>query len=210
MGQQASFAAGCFWSVELAFQRVPGVIKSPRFQAFGGVVTGMESGQRQDGRPTYRQVCSGRTGHTEAVQLQYDPARVSYKQLLDVFWKKHDPTQVNRQGNDFHTLEQKEEAIASTKEHQSHPWKKIATKILAAGPFYMAEEYHQQYLQKGGGGGKQQSAAKMCTDPIRCYGLICRVKSLAHIVRSTSVTIVQLLTLVPKYIKENEVANQIP
>jgi hypothetical protein len=75
-----------------------------------------------------------------------------------------------RSGIYFHTPEQKEEAIASMKEHQSHLWKKIATEILPAGPFYMAEEYHQQYLQKGGGGGKQQSAAKMCTDPIRCYG----------------------------------------
>ncbi|KAH8970228.1 hypothetical protein BDL97_02G077500 [Sphagnum fallax] len=167
--QQATFAAGCFWSVELAFQRVPGVIKT---------AVGYTGGKTVD--PTYRQVCSGRTGHTEAVQLEYDPAQVSYKQLLDVFWKKHDPTQLNRQGNDvgsqyrsgiyFHTPEQKEEAIASMKEHQSHLWKKIATEILPAGPFYMAEEYHQQYLQKGGGGGKQQSAAKMCTDPIRCYG----------------------------------------
>jgi peptide-methionine (S)-S-oxide reductase len=167
--QQATFAAGCFWSVELAFQRVPGVTKTAVGYTGGKTVN-----------PTYSEVSSGTTGHTEAVQLEYDPAEVSYKQLLDVFWKKHDPTQVNRQGNDvgsqyrsgiyFHTPEQKEEAIASLKEYESHLGKKIATEILPAAPFYMAEEYHQQYLEKGGGRGKGQSAAKMCNDPIRCYG----------------------------------------
>jgi hypothetical protein len=84
--QQATFAAGCFWSVELAFQRVPGVTKTAVGYTGGKTVN-----------PTYSEVSSGTTGHTEAVQLEYDPAEVSYKQLLDVFWKKHDPTQVNRQ-----------------------------------------------------------------------------------------------------------------
>ncbi|CAM6025014.1 unnamed protein product [Sphagnum balticum] len=167
--QKATFAAGCFWSVELAYQRVPGVTKT---------AVGYTMGKTVD--PTYREVCTGKTGHAEAVQVEYDPAEVSYKQLLDVFWKKHDPTQVNRQGNDvgsqyrsgiyYHTPEQKEEAIASMKDYEAHLGTKIATEILPAGPFYMAEEYHQQYLEKGGGRGKGQSAAKMCNDPIRCYG----------------------------------------
>jgi peptide-methionine (S)-S-oxide reductase len=84
--QKATFAAGCFWSVELAYQRVPGVTKT---------AVGYTMGKTVD--PTYREVCTGKTGHAEAVQVEYDPAEVSYKQLLDVFWKKHDPTQVNRQ-----------------------------------------------------------------------------------------------------------------
>lgn len=168
MAQLATFAAGCFWSVELAFQRVPGVTKTS---------VGYTQGSTKD--PTYKEVCSGRTGHVEAVQVEYDPAQVTYKQLLDVFWKKHDPTQKNRQGNDvgsqyrsgiyYHTEEQKEEAIASLKAEEAKLKKPIMTEILPAITYYLAEEYHQQYLEKGVGG-RKQSAAKMCNDPIRCYG----------------------------------------
>jgi peptide-methionine (S)-S-oxide reductase len=168
MAQQATFAAGCFWSVELAFQRVPGVTKTN---------VGYTQGKTKN--PTYREVCSGQTGHVEAVQVEFNPAETSYKALLDVFWKKHDPTQKNRQGNDvgsqyrsgiyYHTEEQKEEAIASMKEEEARLGKPIMTEILPATTYYLAEDYHQQYLEKGVSG-RKQSAAKMCNDPIRCYG----------------------------------------
>jgi peptide-methionine (S)-S-oxide reductase len=168
MAQQATFAAGCFWSVELAFQRVPGVTKTS---------VGYTQGKTKN--PTYREVCSGQTGHVEAVQVEFNPAETSYKALLDVFWKKHDPTQKNRQGNDvgsqyrsgiyYHTEEQKEEAIASMKAEEARLGKPIMTEILPATTYYLAEDYHQQYLEKGVSG-RKQSAAKMCNDPIRCYG----------------------------------------
>ena len=147
----ATFGAGCFWGVEAAFSRVPGVIEA---------VSGYSGGHTEN--PSYKDVCTDETGHAEVVQVTYDPAKVSFEKLLDVFWTMHDPTQVNRQGPDFgsqyrtaiffHTPEQ--EAIAKKVKAElnaSGKFKKpIATEITAAGPFYRAEEYHQKYLEKRG------------------------------------------------------------
>jgi peptide-methionine (S)-S-oxide reductase len=147
----ATFGAGCFWGVEAAFSRVPGVIEA---------VSGYSGGHTEN--PTYKDVCTDETGHAEVVQVTYDPAKVSFEKLLDVFWTMHDPTQVNRQGPDFgsqyrtaiffHTPEQ--EAIAKKVKAElnaSGKFKRpIATEITAAGPFYRAEEYHQKYLEKRG------------------------------------------------------------
>lgn len=147
----ATFGAGCFWGVEAAFSRVPGVIEA---------VSGYSGGHTEN--PTYKDVCTDETGHAEVVQVTYDPAKVSFEKLLDVFWAMHDPTQVNRQGPDFgsqyrtaiffHSPEQ--EAIAKKVKAElnaSGKFKRpIATEITAAGPFYRAEEYHQKYLEKRG------------------------------------------------------------
>lgn len=176
----ATFAGGCFWSVELAFQRVPGVVTTS---------VGYTGGS--DPAPTYDSVCMGFTGHTEAVQCAYDPKEVSYTALLDTFFNKVDPTTLNRQGNDrgtqyrsgiyFHDDEQRDAAAARIKELNEQlaagglPGKrwagsKIVAELKPASDYFIAEEYHQQYLEKGGRGGRGQSAAKGCTDPIRCYG----------------------------------------
>jgi peptide-methionine (S)-S-oxide reductase len=147
----ATFGAGCFWGIEAAFSRVPGVMEA---------VSGYSGGHTEN--PTYKDVCTDQTGHAEVVQVTYDPAKVSFERLLEVFWGIHDPTQVNRQGPDFgsqyrtaiffHTLEQ--EAIAKKVKAElnaSGKFKRpIATEITAAGPFYRAEEYHQKYLEKRG------------------------------------------------------------
>jgi peptide-methionine (S)-S-oxide reductase len=147
----ATFGAGCFWGVEAAFREVDGVVD---------VLAGYAGGHLSN--PTYRDVCSGRTGHAEAVHVEYDPSRVSYAQLLDVFWRAHDPTQVNRQGPDvgeqyrsvifFHTPAQEAAARASKEalERSGRYQRPIATQILPAPPFYRAEEYHQRYLEKQG------------------------------------------------------------
>ncbi|XWS36998.1 hypothetical protein CRYUN_Cryun19dG0005500 [Craigia yunnanensis] len=169
-GQQFSqFGAGCFWSVELAFQRVPGV-------------TNTEAGYTQGfiHNPSYEDVCSGTTNHSEVVRVQYDPKESSYDTLLDAFWSRHDPTTLNRQGNDvgtqyrsgiyFYTPEQEKAALESMENQQKILNRKIVTEILPAKKFYSAEEYHQQYLAKGGRFGCKQSANKGCNDPIRCYG----------------------------------------
>jgi peptide-methionine (S)-S-oxide reductase len=151
MAEIATFGAGCFWGVEAAFQRVPGVIDT---------AVGYSGGEMLN--PTYQNVCTDETGHAEVVQVTFDTSKVSFEQLLDVFWKAHDPTQVNRQGPDFgtqyrtaiffHSPEQ--EAIAKkskAKQEGSGKFKKpIATEIARAGTFYRAEEYHQKYLQKRG------------------------------------------------------------
>ncbi|MQL75233.1 hypothetical protein Taro_007624 [Colocasia esculenta] len=169
-GQQfAQFGAGCFWGVELAFQRVPGVTRTE---------VGYTQGKTHN--PTYEDVCSGMTNHAEVVRVQYDPTEGSYEKLLDVFWERHDPTTVDRQGNDvgtqyrsgiyFYTPEQETAARESMERHQQKLNRKIVTEILPAKKFYAAEEYHQQYLAKGGRFGFKQSAAKGCNDPIRCYG----------------------------------------
>ncbi len=163
--EYATFAAGCFWSVELAYQRVPGVL---------GTEVGYTNGTLKN--PTYEQVCSGTSGHAEAVRISFDPALVSYDQLLSVFWKKHDPTTLNRQGNDrgtqyrsgIYTHSDQQAKIAE--ESKSAQQKKlgstkIVTEIQPAGTWYPAETYHQQYLEKDG-----QSAAKGCSDYIHCYG----------------------------------------
>ncbi|KFK25134.1 hypothetical protein AALP_AA8G070400 [Arabis alpina] len=167
--QFAQFGAGCFWGVELAFQRVPGVTQTEVGYTQGTVHN-----------PLYVDVCSGNTGHSEVVRVQYDPNDCSYESLLDLFWSRHDPTTLNRQGNDvgtqyrsgiyFYTPEQEKLARESLERHQQQMERKIMTEILPAKKFYRAEEYHQQYLSKGGRSGLGQSAAKGCNDPIRCYG----------------------------------------
>lgn len=149
--EMATFGAGCFWGVEAAFRQVPGVVAT---------TVGYEGGRTTD--PTYRDVCSHTTGHAEAVQVEYDPTRVTYDQLLEVFWDEHDPTQLNRQGPDvgdqyrsvifFHTPEQRAAAEASkTAQAASGRHRKpIVTQIVPAETFYRAEDYHQQYLEKRG------------------------------------------------------------
>jgi len=148
---KATFAAGCFWGVEATFRQIPGVI-STRVGYIGGKTE----------NPTYKDVCTDRTGHAEAVEVEFDPGKVRYDDLLEVFWENHDPTQVNRQGPDwgtqyrsaifFHTPEQKAlaEASKATLEKEHRYSKPIATQIVPAVQFYAAEEYHQQYLEKRG------------------------------------------------------------
>jgi peptide-methionine (S)-S-oxide reductase len=151
MTEIATFGAGCFWGVEAAFSRVPGVIEA---------VSGYSGGHTE--HPTYKDVCTDETGHAEVVQVTFDPAKVSFEKLLEVFWTMHDPTQVNRQGPDFgsqyrtavffHSPEQEATAKKLKAElNASGKFKKpIATEITAASPFYRAEEYHQKYLEKRG------------------------------------------------------------
>jgi peptide-methionine (S)-S-oxide reductase len=148
---KATFAAGCFWGVEAAFRQIPGV-KSTR--------VGYSGGDLKD--PTYKDVCTDRTGHAEAVEVEYDPGKVSYEQLLNVFWENHDPTQLNRQGPDFgsqyrsaiffHSPEHEQAAQASkSKLEKSGQFSRpIVTQIVPAVTFYEAEDYHQQYLEKRG------------------------------------------------------------
>ena len=147
----ATFGAGCFWGVEAAFRRVDGVLET---------AVGYSGGTTAS--PTYREVCSGTTGHAEVVQLKFDPAAVSYDQLLDLFWQIHDPTQLNRQGPDFgtqyrtavffHSPEQEAAAKASKEKLESSGRfsRPIATEIAPAADFTMAEDYHQQYFEKRG------------------------------------------------------------
>jgi peptide-methionine (S)-S-oxide reductase len=147
--EKATFGAGCFWGVEAAFRQIPGVLAT---------AVGYSGGDHPD--PTYKDVCSGRTGHAEAVEVEYDPAKVSYDDLLKVFWDNHDPTTLNRQGPDigaqyrsaifYHTPEQQAAAIASKEKMQAMYKKKIVTEITPASVFYRAEDYHQQYLEKRG------------------------------------------------------------
>jgi peptide-methionine (S)-S-oxide reductase len=169
-GQEfAQFGAGCFWGVELSFQRIPGVTKTEVGYTQGYV-----------DKPTYNDVCSGTTGHSEVVRVQYDPKECSYETLLDAFWARHDPTTLNRQGNDvgtqyrsgiyFYTPEQEKAVLESKERQQKILNRKIVTEIMPAKKFYRAEEYHQQYLAKGGRFGFKQSTEKGCNDPIRCYG----------------------------------------
>lgn len=167
--QTAAFGAGCFWGVELAFQRVPGVVSTE---------VGYSNGEKP--KVTYEEVCQGNTGHAEVVKVLYDPAEVTFEQLLDVFWEKHDPTTLNRQGGDTGTQyrsgvyctteEQKEVAKQSMEKAQLKFKDKIVTEIDSLKLYNPAEDYHQQYLAKGGRFGRPQSTKKMCNDPIRCYG----------------------------------------
>jgi len=146
---KATFGAGCFWGVEAAFRQVKGVLAT---------TVGYSGGHLSN--PTYKDVCSGRTGHAEVVQVDYDPAQVSFDELLNVFWDNHDPTTMNRQGPDigaqyrsaifFHTPEQEVAAKASKEKAQSRFRNKIVTEITPASEFYRAEDYHQQYLEKRG------------------------------------------------------------
>lgn len=145
--EKATFGAGCFWCVEAAFQHVPGVIS---------VVSGYAGGSIPN--PTYEQVCSGTTGHAEVVHITFDPKVVSYSELLDVFWKIHDPTTPDRQGNDvgpqyrsiilFHSEDQKRLAYDKKRElSDSGVWgKPIVTEIVPFTTFYKAEDYHQNYF----------------------------------------------------------------
>lgn len=147
----ATFGAGCFWGVEVAFRRTKGVTDA---------TVGYAGGAAAD--PSYQDVCTGRTGHAEVVQVEFDPEIVSYDELLDVFWTNHDPTQVNRQGPDvgtqyrslilFHSPEQEEAAHRSKDALQKsgRVSRDIATEIAPFETFYRAEEYHQQYLEKRG------------------------------------------------------------
>jgi len=149
--EKATFGAGCFWGVEVAFRQVPGV-----FEATAGYLGGTFP------NPTYQDVCTGRTGHAEVVEVTYDPGKVGYEDLLNVFWTSHDPTTLNRQGPDrgtqyrsaifYHDEGQKAAATAS-----KDRWNKsgkfsspIVTEITPASTFYRAEDYHQRYLEKHG------------------------------------------------------------
>jgi peptide-methionine (S)-S-oxide reductase len=149
--EKATFGAGCFWGVEATFRMVKGV-KATAVGYMGGSLD----------KPTYKDVCTDKTGHAEVVQVEYDPAEVSYDQLLNIFWENHDPTTLNRQGPDYgtqyrsaifyHTPEQQSAAQASQDKLQaSSRYKKpIVTQITPATTFWKAEDYHQQYLEKRG------------------------------------------------------------
>jgi peptide-methionine (S)-S-oxide reductase len=147
--ETATFGAGCFWGVEWVFRQVPGVLDA---------VSGYSGGVTVD--PSYREVCSGRTGHAEVVQVTFDPTVVTYDQLLEVFWAMHDPTQMNRQGPDIgtqyrsvilaHTPEQRAAAEASKTQVQPRFRRPIATEIGDYIAFYPAEDYHQRYYENTG------------------------------------------------------------
>ena len=147
--QKAIFAAGCFWGVEANFRKVKGVV-STRVGYTGGTFS----------TPTYKDVCSHKTGHAEAIEVTFDPSVVTYEELLDIFWSIHDPTTLNRQGPDIGTqyrsaifylsTEQKELALNSKRslENSKHFSRPIVTQIVPASEFWKAEEYHQQYVEK--------------------------------------------------------------
>jgi peptide-methionine (S)-S-oxide reductase len=148
---KATFGAGCFWGVEAAFRQIPGVTDA---------ISGYSGGTTVN--PTYKDVCTGTTGHAEVVEVTYDPARVTYQQLLDAFWKMHDPTTRDRQGPDvgsqyrsvifYHDDEQKRLAEESQAAQDASKLYRgpIVTLVQPAGPFYEAEDYHQRYLEKRG------------------------------------------------------------
>ena len=149
--ETATFGAGCFWGVEESFRQIPGVLDT---------AVGYLGGRTQN--PSYQDVCTDETGHAEVVQVEFDPAKVSYEQLLNTFWESHDPTTLNRQGPDigtqyrsaifFHSPEQERVARASKEKMQASGKfrRPIVTEITAASTFYRAEEYHQKYLAKRG------------------------------------------------------------
>ncbi len=147
--EKATFAAGCFWGVEAAFRRTRGVRST---------LVGYTGGATEN--PDYKAVCTGRTGHAEAVKVEFAPEEISYGELLEVFWEEHNPTQRNRQGFDIgtqyrsaiftHGPEQEAEASASKDKVQGRYRKRVATEIEPAPEFYAAEDYHQRYLEKRG------------------------------------------------------------
>jgi peptide-methionine (S)-S-oxide reductase len=149
MEKKATFGAGCFWGVEAAFRQLDGVTATR---------VGYAGGRTEN--PTYEDVCSHTTGHAEVVEVTYDPERISYEDLLGVFWRKHDPTQLNRQGWDIgdqyrsaifvHDEEQHAAAEASKEREQQRYSRPVVTEITDAPAFYEAEDYHQQYLEKRG------------------------------------------------------------
>jgi peptide-methionine (S)-S-oxide reductase len=152
MVEKATFAAGCFWGVETAFRKIPGVKE---------LGVGYTGGTTKN--PTYEQVCSGKTGHAEAIQISFDPKQVSYEKLLEFFWQMHDPTSWHRQCPDvgsqyrsavfYHSPQQEEKAkeVKARLEKSKQHSKPIVTEIVPASPFYRAEEYHQRYHEKHGG-----------------------------------------------------------
>lgn len=147
--ETATFGAGCFWHVEHAFEQVPGVVATE---------VGYMGGRLEN--PSYKQVCTDRTGHAEVCQVRFAPEKVSYEQLLDAFWRMHDPTTPNRQGPDvgtqyrsvvfYHSEAQREVAQASLAQAQRHFAQPIVTQIVPAGTFWQAEAYHQDYFKKNG------------------------------------------------------------
>jgi peptide-methionine (S)-S-oxide reductase len=149
--EKATFGAGCFWGVEVAFRQVPGVVDATAGYLGGALPN-----------PTYQDVCTGRTGHAEVVEVTFDPSRVTYEDLLDVFWNSHDPTTLNRQGPDrgtqyrsaiFYHDEPQKAAAEASKERLGATGRfprPIVTEITPTSTFYRAEEYHQRYLEKRG------------------------------------------------------------
>ena len=149
--EKATFGAGCFWGVEAAFRQVPGIAET---------AVGYEGGELEN--PTYKDVCTDQTGHAEVVEVTFDPSKVSFKTLLNVFWENHNPTTLNSQGPDFgsqyrsaiffHSPEQQATAETSkaVQDKSGHFKRPIVTEIVPAQTFYRAEEYHQQYLEKRG------------------------------------------------------------
>ena len=149
--EKATFAAGCFWGIETAYRRLEGVLD---------VAVGYEGGSTDN--PSYQDVCTGQTGHAEVVEVDYDPEKISYDELLEVFWNIHDPTTLNRQGPDigtqyrsaifFHNEDQKKKAELSKSSKQSEGTYPdgIVTEITPHATFYRAEEYHQRYFEKMG------------------------------------------------------------
>jgi peptide-methionine (S)-S-oxide reductase len=143
--EKATFGGGCFWCVEAVFERVDGVASAVSGYAGGTTV-----------KPTYEQVCTGNTGHAEVVEITFDPKKVTYEELLNIFWSAHDPTTLNRQGADVgtqyrsviytHSEEQRLVAERSKREAQKDFEDPIVTEITSAGPFYKAEQYHQDYF----------------------------------------------------------------
>lgn len=150
--ETATFAAGCFWGVESIVNHIEGVLET---------TVGYTGGHTEN--PTYKQVCTGTTGHAEAVQVLFDPAKVSYKELLGYFWRLHDPTTLNRQGVDVGTqygsaifYHNEEQRIAAEESKQAFDasgafQEKAVTEIVPAETFYKAEEYHQDYFERNGG-----------------------------------------------------------
>src|SRR3989454_11011990 len=149
--EKATFGAGCFWGVEESFRNLKGVLST---------AVGYAGGTKEN--PTYEDVCTDKTGHAEAVEVEFDPSQITYDELLDVFWANHDPTTLNRQGPDvgtqyrsvifYHTPEQQAAALASKEklEKSGRYRRPIVTEIVPATSFYRAEDYHQQYLEKRG------------------------------------------------------------
>lgn len=150
--EKATFGAGCFWGVEEAFRRVKGVASTMVGYAGGKMVN-----------PTYKDVCTGKTGHAEVLQIEFDPSKITYNDLLSIFFQIHDPTTKNRQGPDvgtqyrsvifYHSADQEKTAKAYIEQlNLSGSYDSpIVTEVLPAGPFYKAEEYHQKYHEKNGG-----------------------------------------------------------
>jgi peptide-methionine (S)-S-oxide reductase len=147
--EKATFAAGCFWGVEADFRQLEGVTAT---------AVGYSGGSKED--PSYKEVCSGRTGHAEAVRVEFDPAKISFEKLLDAFWELHDPTTMNRQGPDVgtqyrsaiftHSPEQEAAARQSLAARQARLNRPIVTEVTGASTFWRAEEYHQRYFEKNG------------------------------------------------------------